>query len=186
MPTHKLMFKLPMQHKLLPPLPLRRLSKRDKKLRMISMLLSNKELRMNRELPLLSKRHLKLPTLRLPLLIESRNSRLNLLLPRPDLKLTSRLLKLLLLLTPKSSRHKDSLMLLDSRLLLISKLLKSRLPKKLLKRPTRWPLLLERPKRRDKLPITPKRWPRESLNSENNSSMFGFLDQLVSPKSLSP
>ena len=68
---------------------------KDKELRMRRPLLKLKEKRMREELPLLSKLPSMLPTERLLLPIELRISRLNLLLPRPDLKLTSRLLKLL-------------------------------------------------------------------------------------------
>jgi len=73
----------------------RRLRLKDKELRMRRPLLKLKEKRMREELQLLSKLPPMLPTERLLLPIELRNLRLNLLLPKPDLKLTSRLLRLL-------------------------------------------------------------------------------------------
>ena len=160
----------------------RRLRLKDKELRMKRPLLKLKEKRMREELPLLSKLPLMLPIERLLLPIELRNSKLNLLLLKPDLKLTLRLLRLLSWLTPRSSRSKDLQTKLDSRLLQTSKLLKSRLPKKLPKKPTRWLWLLERLKKKDKLPTMLRKWPRESPNSENNSSTYGFQAQPVSPR----
>ena len=177
---------LPTKEKLLLLLLSRRPRKKDKKLRMRRLLLKLKEKKMREELPMPSKLPSMLPTERLLPPIELRISRPNLLLLRPDLKLTSRLPRLLFWLTPRSSRERELPTRLDSPLLLPSKLLKSRLPKKLHKKPTRWLWLLERPKRRDKLPTMLRKWPRESPNSESNSSTFGFQAQPVSLRLLLP
>jgi hypothetical protein len=75
--------------------------------------------------------------------------RLKLLLLKQDPRLTLRLPKKLSKPIKRSSRNKESPMRLDSRRWLPSKLLKSRLLKKPLKRLMIWPSLPESPKRRD-------------------------------------
>lgn len=182
LPRLKLRSKLLRKDKLLLLLLFRRQRLRDKELRMRRPLLSNKERRMREESLKPSKKLKMLPIERLLPLTELRNLRLNQPLLRLDLRQISRLLRMPSRLTLRSSRNKESPTRLDLRLWLISKLLPSRPLKKLLRRLTSKLSLLERPKRRDKSPTMPRRWLRGSLNLESNSSMFGFLAQLASPK----
>ena len=180
MPRPKLRFKPPKKDKLLLHSLSRRQRLKDKESRMRRLLSRPKERKTREELRQPSKPPSMLPIERLLLPIESRNSRLKLPPPRPDPRLISRLLRMLSKHTLKSSRSKDLPTKLDSRPLPRSRLPKSRLLRRLPKRPTSklWPP--ERLKKRDKLPTMPRKWPRESPNSENNSNMFGFQDQLAS------
>ena len=95
LPRPKVRFRLLSINKLLLLLLSRRLRLKDKELRMRRQLLRLKEKRMREELLMLSKLPLMQLTEKLLLLIELRILRLKLLLPRPDLKLTSRQLRLL-------------------------------------------------------------------------------------------
>jgi hypothetical protein len=182
----KLRSRLPKPGKLPPQLPFKKLRKKDKKWRMRRLLFSNKERRTRNKLKKQRKEPKKLLMKRQLPPTRSRTSRLRLLLLRQDLRQILRLQKMLLRLTKRSWRDKELPMKQDSRNWLMLKQLKSRLLKKLPKKLTRWPSLLERPKSRDKLLIMQRKWPIESLNSLHNSSMFGFQDQLEFLKSLSP
>jgi hypothetical protein len=185
-PNLKLKLMLPKLDKLLLQRLLPRLKLRDKKLRTRKLLLRHKELLMSKELHRPSKLLLRPPTPRLPPPIRLRISRLKLLLLKQDPRLTLRLPRRLSRPIRKRWKGKELPMRLDSRSWLTNKLLKSRLLKKLLKRLTIWLSPPDKLKRRDKLPTTLKRWPLENLNSVINSSTFGSLDQLASPRSPSP